>query len=44
MLIDADSMRDEAAKVLHSLHPLDAEYLKNNLILAHNNIQHRSPP
>ena len=33
-LIDADSMRDEAAKVLHSLHPLDAEYLKNNLVLA----------
>ncbi|EHM52114.1 glucose-6-phosphate dehydrogenase [Cardiobacterium valvarum] len=33
-LIDADSIRDEAAKVLHSLHPLDAEYLKNNLVLA----------
>ena len=33
-LIDADSMRDEVAKVLHSLHPLDNEHLKTNLVLA----------
>ena len=33
-LIDADSMRDEVAKVLHSLHPLDSEHLKTNLVLA----------
>ena len=33
-LIDADSMRDEVAKVLHSLHPLDNEHLKTHLVLA----------
>ncbi|MDO4642744.1 MAG: glucose-6-phosphate dehydrogenase [Cardiobacteriaceae bacterium] len=33
-LIDADSMRDEVAKVLYCLHPLDAEHLKTHLVLA----------
>lgn len=33
-LIDADSMRDEVAKVLHSLHPLSADDVKNNVVLA----------
>lgn len=33
-LIDADSMRDEVAKVLHSLHPLNTDDVKNNLVLA----------
>ncbi len=33
-IINADSMRDEVAKVLHSLHPLTQEDLKNNLVLA----------
>lgn len=32
-IINADSMRDEVAKVLHCLHPLSNEDLKNNLVL-----------
>lgn len=32
-IINADSMRDEVAKVLHCLHPLSTEELKNNLVL-----------
>ncbi|OOH90377.1 glucose-6-phosphate dehydrogenase [Pasteurellaceae bacterium 15-036681] len=32
-IINADSMRDEVAKVLHCLHPLNKEDLKNNLVL-----------
>ncbi|MDH2997648.1 glucose-6-phosphate dehydrogenase [Pasteurellaceae bacterium LFhippo2] len=32
-IINANSMRDEVAKVLHSLHPLHKEDLKNNLVL-----------
>ena len=32
-IINADSMRDEVAKVLHCLHPLSSDDLKNNLVL-----------
>ncbi|WP_373768077.1 glucose-6-phosphate dehydrogenase [Glaesserella sp.] len=32
-IINADSMRDEVAKVLHCLHPLSNEDIKNNLVL-----------
>lgn len=32
-IINADSMRDETAKVLYCLHPLTPEELKNNLVL-----------
>ncbi|WP_373818846.1 glucose-6-phosphate dehydrogenase [Glaesserella sp.] len=32
-IINANSMRDEVAKVLHCLHPLNKEDLKNNLVL-----------
>ena len=32
-IINADSMRDEVAKVLHCLHPLSEEDVKNNLVL-----------
>lgn len=32
-IINADSMRDEVAKVLHCLHPLSDDDLKNNLVL-----------
>ena len=32
-IINANSMRDEVAKVLHCLHPLTQEDLKNNLVL-----------
>lgn len=32
-IINADSMRDEVAKVLHCLHPLSNEDLKNDLVL-----------
>lgn len=32
-IINADSMRDETAKVLHSLHPLSREDLQHNLVL-----------
>ena len=32
-IINANSMRDEVAKVLHCLHPLNQEDLKNNLVL-----------
>jgi len=32
-IINADSMRDEVAKVLHCLHPLTAEDVKNNVVL-----------
>ncbi len=32
-IINADSMRDEVAKVLHSLNPLSQEDLQNNLVL-----------
>ncbi|EQA02038.1 glucose-6-phosphate dehydrogenase [Glaesserella parasuis] len=32
-IINADSMRDEVAKVLHCLHPLSNDDIKNNLVL-----------
>lgn len=32
-IINADSMRDEVAKVLHCLHPLSEDDIKNNLVL-----------
>ncbi len=32
-IINADSMRDEVAKVLHCLHPLNSEALQNDLVL-----------
>ncbi|MDG6882746.1 Glucose-6-phosphate 1-dehydrogenase [Phocoenobacter uteri] len=32
-IINADSMRDEVAKVLHCLHPLNTETVKHNLVL-----------
>lgn len=32
-IINANSMRDEVAKVLHCLHPLSAEDIQNNLVL-----------
>ncbi|WP_324683496.1 glucose-6-phosphate dehydrogenase [Bibersteinia trehalosi] len=32
-IINADSMRDEVAKVLHCLHPLSSDDIKNNLVL-----------
>ncbi|MDH2924354.1 glucose-6-phosphate 1-dehydrogenase [Nicoletella semolina] len=32
-IINANSMRDEVAKVLHCLHPLTSEDVKNNLVL-----------
>ncbi|QLB13944.1 glucose-6-phosphate dehydrogenase [Bisgaardia hudsonensis] len=32
-IINADSMRDEVAKVLHSLHPLSDDDLEHNLVL-----------
>ncbi len=32
-IINANSMRDEVAKVLHCLHPLTEESVKNNLVL-----------
>ncbi|NBI42729.1 glucose-6-phosphate dehydrogenase [[Haemophilus] felis] len=32
-IINADSMRDEVAKVLHCLHPLKADELENHLVL-----------
>ncbi|EIJ69129.1 glucose-6-phosphate dehydrogenase [Pasteurella bettyae] len=32
-IINADSMRDETAKVLYCLHPLEQETLQNNLVL-----------
>ncbi|MFA9500611.1 glucose-6-phosphate dehydrogenase [Mannheimia sp. E30BD] len=32
-IINANSMRDEVAKVLHCLHPLTEEYVKHNVVL-----------